>query len=93
MVMGANVGTSVTNTLVALLQLNEEDGKFEKAFSCAVVHDIFNWLTALTLLVIELFTGYLYVSQMPLLFTFISANFCVKFSQPFDFIYISKDQF
>ena len=43
MVMGANIGTSVTNTIVSLTQIGDKT-EFERAFSCAVVHDIFNWL-------------------------------------------------
>ena len=34
--------------------------EFERAFSCAVVHDIFNWLSVIVLLPVEVFTGYLY---------------------------------
>lgn len=58
MVMGANIGTSVTNTLVAtghILRKNE----FERAFAAAVVHDAFNVLTVIILLPVEIFTRYL----------------------------------
>merc|ERR1719436_1855055 len=58
MIMGANIGTSVTNIIVALTQAGDRD-QFRKAFSCANVHDMFNWLTAFTLLVVECSTGYL----------------------------------
>uniref|UniRef100_A0A0K2UXF9 Solute carrier family 34 (Type II sodium/phosphate contransporter), member 2 [Xenopus laevis] n=1 Tax=Lepeophtheirus salmonis TaxID=72036 RepID=A0A0K2UXF9_LEPSM len=58
-VMGANVGTSVTNTIVALTQVADRK-IFERSFSCAVLHDMFNWLAVLTFLVIEVVTGYLY---------------------------------
>ncbi len=33
--------------------------EFERAFACAVVHDIFNWLCVLVFLPIEVITGYL----------------------------------
>jgi len=58
MIMGANIGTSVTNIIVALTQAGDRE-QFRKAFSCANVHDMFNWLTAFTLLTVECITGYL----------------------------------
>merc|ERR1712042_276165 len=58
MIMGANIGTSVTNIIVALTQAGDRE-QFRKAFSCANVHDMFNWMTAFTLLVVECITGYL----------------------------------
>lgn len=61
-VIGANVGTSVTSTFVALLQIRHDE-YFGPSFSCAVVHDFFNWMTAVTLLITEELTGYLYVSD------------------------------
>ena len=59
MIMGANIGTSVTNIIVALTQAGDRE-QFRKAFSCANVHDMINWLTAFTLLIVECLTGYLY---------------------------------
>merc|ERR1712110_473109 len=58
MIMGANIGTSVTNTIVALTQAGDRE-QFRKAFACANVHDMFNWLSAFTLLILEVCTGYL----------------------------------
>ncbi|KAK3595938.1 hypothetical protein CHS0354_032448 [Potamilus streckersoni] len=56
--MGANIGTSITNTIVSLGQIaNKED--FRRAFAGATVHDVFNWLTVLVLLPLEVVTGYL----------------------------------
>ncbi|RUS84691.1 hypothetical protein EGW08_007561 [Elysia chlorotica] len=58
-IMGANIGTTVTNTLVSLAHsMNRKE--FKRAFSGAVVHDVFNWLTVLCLLPLEYMTGYLY---------------------------------
>ena len=59
MVMGANIGTSVTNTLVSLAQALKRD-EFRRAFAGATVHDIFNWLAVLVLLPLEVATGYLF---------------------------------
>ncbi|XP_002741947.1 sodium-dependent phosphate transport protein 2A-like [Saccoglossus kowalevskii] len=59
MVMGANLGTSVTNTIVAGGQAGDRD-TFRLSFAGATVHDCFNWLAVLVLLPFELLTGYLY---------------------------------
>jgi len=58
-VMGANIGTSVTNTLVSLGQMGNRE-EFERAFAGATVHDVFNWLCVVVLLPLEAATGYLY---------------------------------
>ncbi|KAJ8036075.1 Sodium-dependent phosphate transport protein 2A [Holothuria leucospilota] len=58
MVMGANIGTSVTNTIVALTQAKDRD-EFRRAFGGATVHDMFNWLAVLILLPLEVVAGYL----------------------------------
>ncbi|CAF0901932.1 unnamed protein product, partial [Didymodactylos carnosus] len=55
LVQSANIGTSVTNTLVALTQSNNRDD-FRRAFAGATVHDMFNWATVLILLPLELAT-------------------------------------
>jgi solute carrier family 34 (sodium-dependent phosphate cotransporter) len=53
MVMGANMGTSLTSTLVSLGHVRDDD-EFGRAFSAATVHDSFNFLAVLVLLPIEL---------------------------------------
>ena len=58
MVMGANIGTTVTATLVALAHMGRRE-EFERAFPVAVCHDVFNYLTVLILLPLEMATGYL----------------------------------
>ncbi|XP_018416913.1 PREDICTED: sodium-dependent phosphate transport protein 2B [Nanorana parkeri] len=58
-IMGANIGTSVTNTIVALMQSGDRN-EFRRAFAGATVHDFFNWLSVLILLPIEVASGYLY---------------------------------
>lgn len=59
MIMGANIGTSVTNTIVAMGQMGDGD-QLERAFAGATVHDMFNYLSVILLLPLELITGYLY---------------------------------
>jgi len=58
MVMGANIGTTVTNTMVSLAHLARKD-EFRRAFSVAICHDFFNFMTVAILLPLELLTGYL----------------------------------
>lgn len=58
MVMGANIGTTVTNTLVSLGHVRQ--GKeFKRAFAAATVHDFFNLFAVIVLLPIEIATGFL----------------------------------
>ena len=58
MVMGANIGTTVTNTIVALGHIGRRD-EFERAFPIAICHDVFNYLAVLVLLPLEIATGFL----------------------------------
>ena len=57
-IMGANIGTTVTNTLVSLGHVNRRD-EFKRAISAATVHDFFNLICVSILFPIELATGYL----------------------------------
>jgi len=59
MVMGANIGTSVTNTIVAMGHLGDGD-ELERAFAGATVHDMFNFLSVGVLFPLEIITHYLY---------------------------------
>ena len=54
--MGANIGTSVTNTIVSMAQSGDRN-QFRRAFAGATVHDIFNWMSVLVLLPLEVITG------------------------------------
>ncbi|XP_033114732.1 sodium-dependent phosphate transport protein 2B-like [Anneissia japonica] len=58
-VMGANIGTSVTNTIVSMAQSKERD-EFRRAFGGATVHDMFNWLAVIIFLPLEALTHFLY---------------------------------
>ena len=58
MVMGSNIGTTVTNTIVSLAHIGRKD-EFRRAFSVATCHDFFNYFTVLLLLPFEMATGYL----------------------------------
>ena len=58
MVMGANVGTTVTNTLVSFGHVRRP-GEFRNAFAAATVHDFFNLLSIVIFLPLELAFGML----------------------------------
>ncbi|XP_015427834.1 PREDICTED: sodium-dependent phosphate transport protein 2C [Myotis davidii] len=51
-IMGVNVGTSITSSLVSMAQSGDRD-QFRRAFGGSAVHGIFNWLTVLILLPLE----------------------------------------
>jgi len=56
MVMGANIGTTVTNTIVSLAHMGRRD-EFERAFSVATCHDFFNFIAVAVFLPLEMATG------------------------------------
>jgi len=58
MVMGANVGTTVTNTIVSLGHFGHS-AEYRRAFAAATVHDFFNLIVLLVLFPLEVWTGWL----------------------------------
>ena len=55
-IMGANIGTSITNTIVSLGHIvNKEE--FKRAFSASVVHDFFNIFAVIVIFPLELVFG------------------------------------
>lgn len=58
MVMGANIGTTVTATIAALAHMRWKE-EFRRAFAVATCHDFFNFMSVLILLPLELMTGFL----------------------------------
>jgi solute carrier family 34 (sodium-dependent phosphate cotransporter) len=58
MIMGANIGTTVTNTLAALGNVRRSD-EFRRGFAGATMHDVFNVLAVAVLLPLELLFGLL----------------------------------
>ncbi len=57
-VVGANIGTSVTNTLVSLGHVSRPS-EFRRAFAAATVHDLFNVLAVVILFPLQLTTNFL----------------------------------
>ena len=58
MIMGANIGTSVTSTIISLGHIGNKK-EYRKAIAAATVHDFFNIITVLILLPLELIFGLL----------------------------------
>lgn len=82
MVMGSNIGTTVTNTLVSLAHIGRPD-EFQRAFAAATCHDFFNFLTVAVLLPLELATGYLERSATALA-GMVSAGSDLSYESPID---------
>lgn len=57
-IMGANIGTSITNTIASLPQIRR-DNEFKRAFAAATVHDFFNILSVIVLFPLQLATNFL----------------------------------
>jgi len=57
-VMGANIGTTVTNTMVSLVHINRS-AEFRRAFAASTVHDVFNMLAVMVFLPIQIHTNFL----------------------------------
>jgi sodium-dependent phosphate cotransporter len=58
MVMGANIGTTITNMLVSLGHLRSEE-EFKNAFAAATIHDFFNLTCVFIFLPLEIGTHFL----------------------------------
>lgn len=57
-IMGSNIGTSVTNAFVSIGHIYRSD-EIERAFAAVTVHDFFTLLTGLILLPLQLTTNFL----------------------------------
>lgn len=53
MIMGANIGTTVTNTIVSIGHINR-GSEFKRAFAASTVHDFFNILAVIILFPLEI---------------------------------------
>ena len=53
MIMGANIGTTVTNTIVSMGHINRGN-EFKRAFAASTVHDFFNILAVIILFPLEI---------------------------------------
>lgn len=53
MIMGSNIGTSITNTLVSLGNIGDKS-EFKRAFAAATIHDFFNLISVVIFLPLEI---------------------------------------
>ncbi|WP_245601120.1 Na/Pi symporter [Marinobacterium jannaschii] len=58
MIMGANIGTTITNTIVSLGHIRKVE-EFKRAFAAATIHDFFNLMAVIIFLPLELMFGFL----------------------------------
>lgn len=58
MIMGANIGTTITNTIVSLGHVRRGE-EFRRAFAAATVHDFFNLICVVIFLPLEIMFGFL----------------------------------
>ncbi len=58
MVMGANIGTTITNTIVSVGHIKKGE-EFRRAYAAATVHDFFNILSVIVFLPLEIAFGFL----------------------------------
>ena len=79
-IMGANIGTSVTNTLVSLGHITHKV-EFRRAFAAAIVHDTFNIIAVAIFLPLQLATNFLGVAATHVASAFSRAG-CLKFASP-----------
>ncbi|MFH1436418.1 MAG: Na/Pi symporter [Pseudomonadota bacterium] len=57
-IMGANIGTTITSILVSLGSLGRKK-EFEKAFKASTLHDYFNILSVIVIFPVQYFTNFL----------------------------------
>ena len=62
-IMGANIGTTVTNTIVSFGYLGRRT-EFERSFGASIVHDMFNVFAVLILFPIELYTHVIFKTSV-----------------------------
>jgi len=79
-IMGANIGTTVTNTLVALGHVTRRE-EFKRAISGATLHDFFKIMCVAIILPLQITTGFL--EKLSTRMAFLFANFGgIKFTSP-----------
>ncbi len=83
MVMGANIGTTVTNTMVSFAHINRRQ-EFGRAYAGAIVDDIFNLLAVIIFLPLQHFTNFLGAISMYCSSIFEKAGGFEYFGPPLD---------
>lgn len=85
MIMGANIGTSVTNTIVSLGHVTNRD-EFVRAFQVATVHDFFNFIVVIIMFPLELYFGVLEKSATWIAQFIIGSNLSIQFDNPLNMV-------
>ncbi|MBT0809799.1 Na/Pi symporter [Litoribacter ruber] len=73
LIMGANIGTTLTSTLVSFTFIMKKSG-FKKALAAGLLHDFFNIFTAIILFPLEFYFGLLSKSAIFLTSTFFASS-------------------
>lgn len=81
MIMGANIGTTITNTIVSVGHIRQGP-EFRRAFAAATVHDFFNLMCVFIMLPLELATGVLEKSAIRMTDWFVSGDAGDTFKSP-----------
>ena len=68
-IMGANIGTSVTNTIVSMVNINRVN-EFRRSFAASIVHDFFNLLSVLVIFPLQYYTNFLGKTSYTLAYLF-----------------------
>ncbi len=79
-IMGANIGTTVTNTLVSMGHISRRE-EFKRAIAGATIHDFFNLICVSIMFPLELATGFLQKMATYLASVFIFFG-GIKFTSP-----------
>ncbi|UZE91782.1 MAG: Na/Pi symporter [Methanosarcinales archaeon] len=79
-IMGANMGTTVTNTLVSLGHITRKD-EFRRAFAASTIHDIFNLLSILVVFPLQYYTNFLGILSNNVALVLIGKE-AIKFPSP-----------
>ena len=83
-IMGANIGTTVTNLLVSFGHIRNKTD-FHRAYEVAIVHDVFNIFVVILLLPLEIYTHYLQRTSLWLA-DLLVGNAGVSFQSPLNMI-------
>lgn len=84
-IMGANIGTSVTCAIVALAHITKKR-EFRNAFEIATVHDLFNFILVLFFFPLELIFHPLQNAATYFTSVFVGSNLAVQFESPLNYI-------
>ncbi|MFC2164356.1 Na/Pi symporter [Acidobacteriota bacterium] len=79
-IMGANIGTTITNTIVSIGHVGRKQ-EFQRAFAAGTVHDIFNIMAVIILFPLEMATHILEKSATVLADAFVGVG-GIKFLSP-----------